>query len=167
MAVVSAQNSEWRSYSSDPGSTKYVALDQINASNVAQMKVAWRRPAVDPQLMALNPKLTFSNNFRATPLMIDGVLYSPNGVGLVEAFNPGTGATVWVQQPFPDEPDKGLRGNSTRGIAFWSAGSDRRLFVIRGEFLIALDPATGRPFAKWGDSGRVNLRRGLGPRASG
>ena len=83
MTVVSAQNSEWRSYSSDPGSTKYVALDQINASNVAQMKVAWRRPAIDSHLMALNPKLTFSNNFRATPLMIDGVLYSPNGVGLV------------------------------------------------------------------------------------
>ena len=91
VVVVSAQNSEWRSYSSDPGSTKYVALDQINASNVAQMRVAWRRPAVDPQLMALNPKLTFSNNFRATPLMIDGVLYGPNGVGLVEAFHPATG----------------------------------------------------------------------------
>ena len=70
VAVLSAQNSEWRAYSSDPGSTKYVALDQINASNVAQMKVVWRRPAVDAQLMALNPKLTFSNNFRATPLMM-------------------------------------------------------------------------------------------------
>ena len=55
--IVSAQNTEWRSYSSDPGSTKYAALDQIDASNVARLRIAWRRPAVDPQFKALNPKM--------------------------------------------------------------------------------------------------------------
>ena len=40
-----------------------------------------------------------SNNFRAAPLMIGGVLYSPNGVGVVEAFHPGTGKTLRVQEP--------------------------------------------------------------------
>ena len=54
--------------------------------------------------------------------MIDGVLYSSNGIGLVEAFHPGTGKTLWVQQPYPDEPDGGLRGTSTRGLAYWSDG---------------------------------------------
>jgi glucose dehydrogenase len=170
MASLAAQQGttggEWRSHGGDPASTKYAPLDQITKANVSQLRIAWRRPAVDPSLVRDMPNFSFSHDFRATPLMVDGVLYSSNGVGLVEAFNPGTGATLWVQQPFSDEPERGVRGNSTRGIAYWSADNDRRLFVIRGEFLIALDPATGRPIAAWGDAGRLNLRRGLGPRAS-
>jgi glucose dehydrogenase len=161
-----APGGEWRSHGGDPASTKYAPLDQITKANVSQLRIAWRRPAVDPSLVRDMPTFSFSRDFRATPLMVDGVLYSSNGVGLVEAFNPGTGATLWVQQPFSDEPERGVRGNSTRGIAYWSADNDRRLFVIRGEFLIALDPGTGRSIAAWGDAGRVNLRRGLGPRAS-
>ena len=75
----------WRSYGGDPGSTKYAPLDQINRTNVKNLRIAWRRPAVDPLLSGKDPKLQVPNNFRATPLMIGGVLYSPNGVGLVEA----------------------------------------------------------------------------------
>ena len=101
VAEVAAQtgNGEWRSYCGDAGSTKYAPLDQINKDNVKKLRIAWRRPAVDPQLAARDPELQVPNNFRATPLMVSGVLYSPNGVGLVEAFDPGTGKTIWVQEP--------------------------------------------------------------------
>src|SRR5437870_559924 len=71
-----APSGEWRSYSGDVGSTKYAPLDQINKANVKSLKIAWRRPAVDARLKSQNPKLTFSSNFRATPLMVNGVLYS-------------------------------------------------------------------------------------------
>src|SRR4029078_1981631 len=90
---------EWRSYAADRGSRKYAPLDQINKDNVGTLKIVWRRPAVDPQLVARQPGLRVPNNFRATPLMVNGVLYSPNGIGLVEAFHPGTGKTLWVQAP--------------------------------------------------------------------
>src|SRR5262245_32378847 len=160
---------EWRSHGGDPGSTKYVPLDQIDRDNVARLQIAWRRPAVDPGLAAGAANFSYSHDFRATPLMIDGVLYGSNGIGLVEAFHPGTGRTIWIQKPFPDEKaekDGGLRGNSTRAVAYWSGGGDRRLFAIRGEYLVALDPRSGTPIATWGDGGRVNLKRGLGPRAT-
>jgi glucose dehydrogenase len=159
VALSAQQNTEWRSYSSDPASTKYSAVSQIDGANVARLKVAWRRPAVDPQLAALDAKLTFSNNFRATPLMIGGVLYSPNGVGLVEAFHPQTGRTIWVQQPTGGAA--GLRGDSTRGLAYWRSGAEQRLFVQRGDTLTALDPKTGHPIADFGTGGSVNLK--LGP----
>jgi quinoprotein glucose dehydrogenase len=169
VAVAGAQQGssrgEWTRYGGDAGSTKYAPLDQINKSNVAQLRVAWRRPAVDSIISSREADFRHSNNFRATPLMIDGVLYSPNGIGLVEAFHPGTGKTVWVQEPFADEPDRGLRGDSTRGVAYWTDGRERRLYVIRGEHLIALDARTGTPWSDFGDKGRVNLRPGLGPRA--
>ena len=161
-----ARGGQWRSHSGDLGSTKYAPLDQIARDNVSRLRIAWRRPAVDGSLTDKAPDLSFSNDFRATPLMIDGVLYSPNGIGLVEAFHPGTGKTLWVQQPFPDDATRGLRGDSTRSVAYWTDRDERRLFVIRGENLIALDPANGRPVTTWGDAGRVNLRRGLGPRAT-
>ena len=161
-----SRGGEWTSYSGDPGSTKYAPLDQINGDNVARLKVAWQRPSVDPGISSRSTDFSSSNNFRATPLMIGGVLYSPNGVGLVEAFHPGTGKTLWVQEPFGDEPGQGLRGDSARGLAYWSNGDDRRLFGVRGEYLVALDPRTGKPVAGFGEQGRINLRPGLGPRAN-
>ena len=32
---------EWRSYAGDPGSSKYSPLDQIDASNFADLTLAW------------------------------------------------------------------------------------------------------------------------------
>src|SRR5436190_1758443 len=140
-----SRGGEWTRYGGDSGSTKYAPIDQINKSNVSQLRVAWRRPAVDPSISSKVPDFSYSNNFRATPLMIDGVLYSPNGIGLVEAFHPGTGKTLWVQEPFPDEPGQGLRGDSARGVTYWSDGTQRRLYLVRGEYSIALDVRSGKP----------------------
>ena len=162
-----ARGGEWARYGGDAGTTKYAPLDQINTQNVSRLRIAWQRPAVDPSIRSRVPDLTFSGNFRATPLMIGGVLYTPNGVGLVEALHPGTGKTLWVQEPFPEQGEAGFRGTSSRGLVYWADGTDRRLFVVRGEYLIALDPNTGRPLAGFGDRGRINLRTGLGPRATG
>jgi glucose dehydrogenase len=151
---------QWRSYNGDVGSTKYAPLDQINKDNVARLRIAWRRPAVDASLTTRDPKLTFSPNFRASPLMVDGVLYSPNGVGLIEAFHPGTGRTVWVQEPFAANE---LRGDSTRGVAYWTDGKDSRVLSQRGEYLYALNAKTGKGYPEFGDRGRVDLKTGLGP----
>jgi quinoprotein glucose dehydrogenase len=161
-----AGGGQWRWHGGDLGSTKYAPLDQIDRNNVSQLRIAWRRPAVDPDLVANEQNFGYSHDFRATPLMIDGVLYGSNGIGLVEAFHPGTGKTLWIQQPFADEPAHGLRGNSTRALAYWTDGHERRLYVVRGEYLIALDSRTGRPVSTWGVAGRVHLKPGLGPRAS-
>jgi quinoprotein glucose dehydrogenase len=160
MATLSAQtqNGEWRSYSGDAGSTKYSAIDQINRTNVRSLRIAWRRPAVDPLLAAKDPQLQVPNNFRASPLMIGGVLFSPNGVGLVEAFDAGTGKTIWIQEP-PAGP-QGLRGDSTRGLAYWRGGADERIFVQRGDTLVALNAKTGQPYSDFGVRGVVDLKFG-------
>ena len=166
VAQQGARGGEWARYNGDSGATKYAPLDQINKDNVSRLRVVWRRPAVDSGLSSRAPDFSYSNNFRATPLMVGGVLYSPNGIGLVEAFHPGTGKTLWVQEPFPDEQAQGLRGDSTRSVTYWTDGTEQRLFLVRGEYLIALDSRTGQPVTAFGDMGRVNLRPGLGPRAT-
>src|SRR6185295_16051878 len=86
---------EWWYYAGDLASTKYSSLEQINRSNVSTLRVAWRRPQIDPDFAAHYPNLRLSNNYRSTPLMAGGVLYATNAVGIAEAFDPETGKTMW------------------------------------------------------------------------
>ena len=155
-----AVDGQWRAYAADPGATKYSPLDQIDADNVDRLEIAWTRPTVDQSILDVVPNLGYGNANRATPLMVDGVVYAPNAVGLVEAWDPATGETIWVQQPFEEGP-AGYRGAGHRGIAFWTDGTERRIIAHRGEWLYALDPATGEPFADFGENGRVDLKTGL------
>ena len=155
-----ATDGEWRVYAADIGATKYSSLDQIDRDNVANLRIAWQRPSLDQSILDAVPDLAVGNRFRSTPLMIDGVLYTPNAVGLVEAFDAGTGETVWVQEPVEEGP-QAYRGAGTRGVAYWTDGTDQRIIVQRGQYLIALNAKTGRPYPDFGDGGRVDLTTGL------
>ena len=155
-----ATEGQWTAYAGDLGATKYSPLDQITKDNVNELRIVWERSAVDQSILDSAEDLRFGNNFTAAPLMVDGVLYSPNGVGLVEAFDPGTGETVWVQEPM-DEGPQAYRGTVTRGVAYWTDGDDRRIIVQRGQWLLALNAETGRPYPGFGDGGRVDLTTGL------
>ena len=121
---------EWHVHGGDSGYTRYSSLDQINTDTVGDLDIAWRRSSVDASLMQQWPDLQYSNQLRSTPIMVDGILYASNGIGLVEAFDPGTGQTLWVQDHSflgDDTP----RGASNRGVAYWADGADKRIFSIR------------------------------------
>ena len=147
---------EWPAYAATIGSTKYTDLDQIDAANVNELEIAWRRPALDQHYLAMNPQQNYSSAYIATPIMRNGIAYIPNGVGLVEAFNPSTGETIWVQEPIGGVED--LPGAVTRGVAYWTDGDDARILVQRGTFLYALNAATGEMYDDFGDQGRVSLQ---------
>ena len=147
---------EWRVHGGDAGYTRYAPLDQINADTVSGLRIAWRRKAVDASLHTRWPDLQYSNQLRSTPILVDGVLYASNGIGLVEAFDPGTGETIWVQDTAylgKDTP----RGAPNRGVAYWEADDDRRLFSLRPPYLLATDPRTGELVDGFGDGGKVDL----------
>ena len=88
---------EWGAYAANNGSTKYTNLDQIDASNIASLEVAWRRPALDAYYSTMNPSQRYKETWLSAAIVKNGIGYIPNGVGLVEAFDPGTGRTIWVQ----------------------------------------------------------------------
>jgi glucose dehydrogenase/cytochrome c5 len=149
---------EWFTYGGDKTWNRYSPLDQINQDNVKDLSVVWNRPAVDPSVRNKFPDISPSNYFRGTPIMIDGVLYAPDGVGLVEAFQAATGETKWIQQPV--EPTlREAAGQSTRGVAYWRRGPDERIVSIRGQYLYAMDAKTGAPEHDFGENGRVSLKR--------
>ena len=157
------QAGDWAFYSADNSATKYSAADQINPSNVSTLRVAWRRPQVDPAILAATAGLRISNRFTASPIMVNGVLYAPDGLGLVEAMDPATGRTLWTQPPLTPGTDGLLGGGAHWGVAYWRQGADERIYTTRAQYLFALNAKTGQPIAGFGDAGKVDLNVGLGP----
>src|SRR5512138_1474227 len=85
-----AKNGEWRNYAGDTGSTRYSALDQINAANFSKLEVAWRF-----KTDSLGPRPEYQ--YEGTPLMVGGVLYATGGSRrAVFALDAGTGEMLWM-----------------------------------------------------------------------
>ncbi len=157
LAQQGATKGEWRYYGGDAGSTKYSPLDQINASNVKQLEIAWRWKSDN-----FGPRPDY--NWEVTPLMIGGVLYITAGSRRdVVALDAATGETLWMYRL--DEGERGDRAVRTqnRGLAYWSDGkSDARILLISPGFqLVALNAKTGIPIPTFGKSGIVELTEGL------
>ena len=153
-----AGSGEWRYYTGDLGSTRYSPLAQITAENVKNLRVVWRRPAVDPELQQAFPDASPSNYLRSTPIIAEGVFYAPNALGFLEAFDAASGKLIWKQRPFAPTLAE-VAGHSTRGATYWSSGSDARVLLVRGSYLYALAAKTGEPIRDFGTNGRADLRR--------
>ena len=147
---------EWRYFGGDKAFTRYSPLDQITRDNVKNLRIVWRRPAVNDELTQAFPDLRVTNYLRSTPIAIDGLLYTQNAHGLVVAIDGESGKTVWEQELFARTREE-ANGAATRGVDSWRAGNDKRIFAIRGEYLYALNADTGKPVAGFGEQGRASL----------
>ncbi|MCY4660268.1 MAG: pyrroloquinoline quinone-dependent dehydrogenase [Acidobacteria bacterium] len=170
-AQYGAVDGEWRSYAGDPGSTKYSPLDQIDAGNFGDLRIAWRWASVDADVdleaVASDDERLSILGLQATPLMIDGVLYLSTALYQAAAVDAGTGETVWVHDPQAYLGGRPTHAYRSRGVAYWSEddGSDARIFWGTSEaYLLAVDARTGEPIRDFGDDGRVDLMEGI-PRA--
>ncbi len=157
-----APNGEWRSYGGDDGSTKYAALDQINAENVSQLTVAWQWESPDGAVAGDNRRLTPSA-FKATPLMIDGVLYIRSSLSIVAAIDAETGEQLWVQDVGSYESGRPTNlGFNSRGVAHWTDGNEARIFLATSDaHLWSFDAETGQPIGRFGSDGKIDLTQGL------
>jgi glucose dehydrogenase len=165
---------EWRFYAGDERATKYSPLDQITAANVKNLRIAWRHRAIPEAIAHQYPELVAElpgreknllndesrNNFESTPLMIDGVLYAANGLGLIEAINPATGESLWMQEPLLPGLEGYADRRKIRGLSYWRDGRDARTISVRGRYLFALNATTGKPVKEFGDNGAVDLTQG-------
>ena len=146
---------EWRTYAGDLGSTRYAPLDQITADNFGDLEVAWQFEPAN-----LGPIPDF--NYQATPLMIDGVLYTTAGNRRnVVALDAGTGEMLWMYRIDEGErAENAIRRQSARGVAYWTdgQGDERIYFVTIGYQLVALDAKTGRAIPSFGRGGIVDLK---------
>ncbi|MGH7519935.1 MAG: pyrroloquinoline quinone-dependent dehydrogenase [Gemmatimonadales bacterium] len=145
---------DWRTTGGGPGNTRYSSLDQINTGNVAQLRVAWIYHTKDlPENRG---------EIQATPIVIDGILYTTTPALNVVALDAATGRERWRFDPRTTHDARRTDlSHVNRGVVYWADGDDRRIFFSAGRRLYALDARTGRPIPTFGDSGAVDLGAGL------
>ncbi len=128
-------------------SSQHSPLDQINRSNVKDLKVAWTFEA------GVDPPGAFG--FRFSPTIIgDKVFVMADGNALV-ALNATTGKEIWRH--------KFVGPIGQRGITYWQSkdGKDTRLFVNNAAHLRAINADTGEIIQEFGGPDGVDLRVGL------
>jgi quinoprotein glucose dehydrogenase len=157
-AQTGARNGEWPHWGGDAGATRFAPLDRLTAGNVDSLRVAWR-------WSARNFGPTPEAYYRATPIMVGGVLYTTAGTRrAVVAIDAARGETLWTWRM--DEGRRGEAGprvNSGRGVAYAvGANGQPRIYVVTPGFqLVALDARTGRQIETFGVGGVVDLRESL------
>jgi quinoprotein glucose dehydrogenase len=134
----------WRDYGGGPDSSHFVALDQINKTNVSQLEVAWIYPTGD------------SHSYIFNPIVVDNVMYVLARNSSLVALDAATGREIWIHENLP--------GLTTRGIAYWESKDrkDRRLIFTINNHLQEIDARTGKSILTFGSNGLVDLRDGLG-----
>jgi quinohemoprotein ethanol dehydrogenase len=129
-----SKGEDWLSYGFTPQETRYTPLNQINASNVSRLGLAWSYE-VGPG----------GGGQEATPLVHNGVIFSTTQWSVVFAVDVRTGKEKWRWDPEVNQAvvrAKACCGVVQRGIALY----DGRIIApaIDGR-LIALDEETGKP----------------------
>lgn len=141
----------WGVYKADAESTSYSPLDQINTSNVSQLKPAWTHFYHDMK------DGSRPGNSECNPIVVDGVMYTTSARHWAYAINARTGEQLWAFDPF----DGAEGGGVSRGVTHWEDGQDKRILFTGGDNLFALDARTGKPIPGFGQNGRVSMNAGL------
>jgi quinoprotein glucose dehydrogenase len=153
---------QWPHYAGDQAASHYSPLDQITATNVGSLQVAWEWK---PSEKVLSEFGTRPGAFQNTPLMIDGVLYVSTPYNQVAALDAVSGKELWRFDPkaYEDGQPANGQGFAHRGVVAWRdrENGKLRIFINARYKLIQLDAATGAPVSAFGKSGTVDLSEGL------
>jgi quinohemoprotein ethanol dehydrogenase len=130
LANADKDTGNWLTYGRTYSEQRYSPLTSIDTANVGKLGLAW---SLD---------LDTHRGQEATPLVVDGVMYSTSAWSKVQAIDPANGKLLWQYDPkVPGE--RGVMAccdTVNRGAAFWNG----RVYVgtLDGR-LIALDAKTG------------------------
>ena len=121
---------QWFTAGRDFGKSHYSPLTQINKETIARLGFAWQYDT------------NTTRGLEATPIVIDGVMYTTGSVGQVYALNAKTGAQIWKF-----EPQNNMRVNQrsccdevNRGVYVWKG----KVYVASFDgHLYALNARTG------------------------
>ena len=120
----------WLTYSGGYSSNRHSLLTQIDQNNVKRLQIAWVFQG-DSSLQ----------NFEATPLVADGVMYFTQPINDVVAADAKTGRVYWLYRHNLPADIKPCCGSVNRGVA---VAGDRVFYGTLDGQLIALDAKTGK-----------------------
>ena len=118
----------WLSYSATLDNQRYSRLDSINTQNVANLELAWVWQARSLE------------KFEATPLVVDGILYTVQAPNDVVALDAETGRIFWTYHHEPSPAARTCCGRVNRGLAI--LGDTLYMGTIDAH-LLAIDAKSG------------------------
>jgi alcohol dehydrogenase (cytochrome c) len=134
----------WLTYSGGYASLRHSLLKQIDPNNAKNLEQKWVFQA-DSSLQ----------NFEATPLVVDGVMYFTQPINDVVALDAKTGRVFWIYRHNLPNDIKPCCGSVNRGVAV--LGNKVFFGTLDGQ-LIALDAKNGTPV--WVDKVAPNYAAG-------
>ncbi len=128
LLTAAAEPSSWLTYSGDYSGHRYSPLRQINRSSVSRLHLAWAYQTND------------LNQFEATPLVADGVMYISEPPSNAAALDVKTGRPLWLFRRAVPSDVRACCGQVNRGVALFG---DTVYLGTLDSHLIALDAKTG------------------------
>ncbi|HEY6960935.1 MAG TPA: PQQ-binding-like beta-propeller repeat protein [Gaiellaceae bacterium] len=133
--LAKAPTNDWPTNGGDVFNRRYSALDQINTSNVSQLKGVWLTHLRGSALAA-------KYSAEGTPVEWKGVIYVPTGADDVFAVSADTGEILWQYKANLDQTISTVCcGWESRGVAI--GGGKVFIGQLDGK-LVALDQKTGQ-----------------------
>jgi alcohol dehydrogenase (cytochrome c) len=123
----------WLTYSGTLMSQRHSGLTQITPDNAKDLTLKWVF-----QSRSLE-------KHEVTPLVVDGVMYTIQGINDVFALDAATGKRIWSYAYKPDPSARNCCGQETRGVAILG---DKIFLAALDTTIIALDSKTGKELWK-------------------
>ncbi len=120
----------WLTYSGNMMSQRYSPLAQITPQNVKNLEQKWIFQARSLE------------KFEATPLVVDGIMYTVQAPNDIIALDPVTGRVFWTYSYAPSPQSRPCCGRVNRGVA---VVGDTLFMGTIDAHLVAVDAKNGRP----------------------
>ena len=136
-------HSRWTQYGGGPDQSKYFEATEITKENVSRLKMAWMYPSED------------NNFYLFSPIVVDTTMYVMGKNFSLIAVSVASGKEIWIHA--------NLMGLTRRGLNYWESKDkkDKRLIFTLNNTLQAIDAVSGKSILSFGDSGYVDMRKGL------
>ena len=125
-----AEPQNWLTYWGDYQGRHYSSLKQIDTTNVGRLQAQW------------SAQLPGQSILEATPLVVDGIMYTSGSPGTVVALDARTGLQIWRYQRQQKKVNPYEINPFNRGVAVLG---NRVFFGTLDAALVALDARTGLP----------------------
>jgi alcohol dehydrogenase (cytochrome c) len=119
----------WLTYSGGFAAHRYSGLTQVTPANVKGLELQWAFQALSLE------------KFEATPLALDGVLYTVQAPNDIVALDATTGRTFWTYSYRPSTQSRPCCGRVNRGVAM---ADDALVMGTLDGRLLAVDAKDGR-----------------------
>ncbi|MFT3935229.1 MAG: PQQ-binding-like beta-propeller repeat protein [Chitinophagaceae bacterium] len=148
-ALVAVPDTDWAEYNGDGSRSHYSKLTQVTKENLQHLKVAWTYASGGADTTGNHTQM------QCNPVIVDGILYGVSAGIQVFALDAGSGKELWKTAV----ADNG--GTLSRGITYFNDKVYKRVFFGAGKWLYCFDALTGKPVTRFGENGRIDLKKGV------